>query len=191
MFRMSVLKSMKSWVRSPKRRLMRGCEKHRSVKKVRHAWGSGESLSTHLGGTRSHCGDKRKAIEDELRASGESKEDNVKTTNEYADETGTDRKRVKNETGLGSPSTGAVTRRSGVGDFSGEVEEVESKGFGSSSEEKAFSLLASVNDMVDATRRDGRRLGNEDGTVWVKHPVFLSQGHCDRPPAKTFPCVHT
>ena len=78
------------------------------------------------------------------------------------DGTRTDRKRVKNETGSGSPSVGAVTRRSGVGDFSGEAEE--SDGFGSSPErgplggEKGFSLLASVEDMVDATRRDGRRL---------------------------------
>ena len=100
------------------------------------------------------------------------KRENVRSTNGYADETRTDRKRVKNETGLGSPSTGAVTRRSGVGDFSGEVEEVESNGFGSSSGERgplcggeAFSSLASIDDMVDATRRDGRRLGDEDGTA--------------------------
>ena len=78
------------------------------------------------------------------------------------DGTRTDRKRVKNETGSGSPSVGAVTRRSGVGDFSGEAEE--SDGFGSSPErgplggEKGFSSMASVDDMVDATRRDGRRL---------------------------------
>jgi hypothetical protein len=73
---MAVLKLTKSWVRSPNRRLMRGCEKHLSVETfdtheeegVRH---------THLGGTRSCCSDKRKLIEDELCASGES-EDNIK-----------------------------------------------------------------------------------------------------------------
>jgi hypothetical protein len=154
---MAVLKSIKSWVRAPNRRLMRGCE---SIGQSR--WGIWESLGTHLGGTRSHCGDKRKTIEGEFCASGEPKEDDVRTTNEYVDETRTDRKRVKNETGLGSPSTDAVTRISGVKDLSGEGEEVESDDFGSSPErsplggEKAFSLLASVKDMVDATIRDGR-----------------------------------
>ena len=143
---------------------MRGCEKHRPVKKVYDTWEIGESVGTYLSGARSDCRDKRKTIEDELCTSGEPKEGDVRIKNEYVDETRTDRKRVKNETGLGSPSVGAVTRRSGVGDFSREVEEVESDGFGSSPErvplggEKGFSLLASVDDMVDATRRDGRRL---------------------------------
>lgn len=98
-------------------------------------------------------------------------------------ETSTDRKRVKNETGLGSPSTSAVTQRSGVGDSSGEIESLSnlSDGLSLSSErgpsggEEAFSLLASVVDMVDATRRDGRRLGNEEGTEGVKHMGAASQ----------------
>ena len=91
--------------------------------------------------------------------------------------TRTDLKRVKNETGLRSASTGAVTRRSGVEDFSGEAEVGESdlsSGFGLSSEtgpsggEKVFSLLASIVDMGDTTRCDGRRLGKR-GTEEVEH----------------------
>jgi hypothetical protein len=87
-------------------------------------------------------------------------------------------------------------RRSGVGDLSGEAEEVESNlssadGFVPGSErdslcgEETFSLVASVVDMVDATRRNGQRLGNEDGTEEVEHMhhdgllVFLRQDrHC-------------
>jgi hypothetical protein len=127
-------------------------------------------------------------------------------------ETKADRKRVKNETGLRSPSTGVLvmtrrsgeedfagsagevgsnfsdgfgssservlTRRLGEGDFAGSAGEVESTvsdGLGSSSErrpldgEETFSLLASVVDMVDTARRDGRRLGNEEGTEGVEH----------------------
>jgi hypothetical protein len=65
-----------------------------------------------------------------------------------------------------------------VGDFSGEARDVESNrsdGFAPSPErgplggEEAFSLLISVVDMVDATRRDRRRLGNEDGTEGEGH----------------------
>ena len=182
---MAVPKSRKSWVRSPNIRLMRGCEKHPSVKKLRnfdtHGEGRG-SLGTHLRGTRSYCSDKRKTIEDKLRASGESKEDNVKNTNEYVDQRRTDRKRVKNETGLGSPSTGAVTRRSEVVGFSGEAEEGEpnlSDGFGLGSErgpsggEETFSLLASIVDMMYATRRDGRRPENEDRTEGVHVSISM------------------
>lgn len=40
---------------------------------------------------------------------------------------------------------------------------------------EAFSLLASVVDMVGATRRDGRRLGNEEGTEGVEHVDATSQ----------------
>ena len=74
-------------------------------------------------------------------------------------------------------------RTSGDGDFSGEAK-VESKlsdGFDSSPErgtvgggEDAFSLLASVADMMDATRCDGRRL-DEKWTGGVKHAVFLAR----------------
>ena len=145
-----------------------------------------ERLGTHLGGTCSCCGNKGKAIEDEFCASGESEEDNVSLKMGTWNGTRADLKRVKNETGLRSPSTGAVTRRSGVGDFSGEAKVGESNlssGFGLSSEigpsggEKVFSLLTSVVDMVDATRRDGGRLGKR-GTEEVEHaddglPVFL------------------
>ena len=61
---------------------------------------------------------------------------------------------MKNETGLGSSSTGAVTGRS-VGDLSCEVEEVGSNFAslpkrGPSGGEEAFSLPASIIDMVDA-----------------------------------------
>jgi hypothetical protein len=73
-------------------------------------------------------------------------------------------------------------RRSGVGDFSGEADEVESNlssaaadSFVPGSErdslcgEETFSLEASVVVMVDATRRNGQRLGNKDRTEEVEH----------------------
>lgn len=77
-------------------------------------------------------------------------------------------------------------RTSGEGDFSGEakVEFKLSDGFSSGPErgpvggEDAFSLLASVADMMDATRRDGRRL-DEKWTAGVKHAdddLFLCHG---------------
>jgi hypothetical protein len=92
----------------------------------------------------------------------------------------TDRKRLKNETGLGSAlaSRGAAMRRSGLADFSADSEEAESSlsdSLGLSQERgrlrggAAFSLLASV-DMVDATQRDGRRLGKGETDSWkFKH----------------------
>jgi len=66
---------------------------------------------------------------------------------------------------------GAVIRRSGVGDVSGEEAEFNlSEGFGSSQERQpllsegdAFSLLPSV-DMVCATRREETRKGGKDGS---------------------------
>jgi hypothetical protein len=121
----------------------------------------------------------------------------------------TDRKRRKNETGLGSTSTstGAAMRRSGLVDFSADTEEAESSlsdGFGLSQERgrlrggAAFSLLASV-DMVDATQCDGRRLekGETDGRslthlrdVSCQYFNSLESAHLTllTPPAKECPC---
>ena len=72
-----------------------------------------------------------------------------------------------------------------MGDSSGEAESEFnlSDGFSLSSEEgpsgekdsEAFLLLASFVDMVDATRRDGRRLGNEEGTERVNYVDATSQ----------------
>jgi len=85
----------------------------------------------------------------------------------------TDRKRLKNETGLESSPTSAAMRRSGLVDFSAEAEEAESSlsdGFGFSQERRrlrggeAFSSLASVD--MDATQCDGGRLEKGETESW-------------------------
>jgi hypothetical protein len=80
-----MLKSTKSCVRSPNRRLMRGYESYPSAEKFdTHGEAGGRVLRhTHLGCARSYRSNKRKAIEDELCTSGES-EDNLKITIGYA-----------------------------------------------------------------------------------------------------------
>jgi hypothetical protein len=62
---------------------MRGCKKYPLVKVGTHGEEGEGGSGTYLGCTRSCCSDERKGIEDELCASGESKENNVKIANEY------------------------------------------------------------------------------------------------------------
>lgn len=105
---MAFMKLIKSWTRLAVGRLMRGFGLRTIRQSTSLTLGEGNSHSTHLGGTRSYCSDKSKAIEDEPCPSGEPEADNYKWVHEKV--TRPDRKRSKNEIGLGSSSTGATMR---------------------------------------------------------------------------------